>query len=78
MAIRFPKMHVAASVSNRILNIADGLPPAIPEMTAPPVMPDIEAESDMLTQQLATPPGPDAELPPGTDGAIVNNALGVE
>lgn len=74
MAIRFPKIHIAESVANRILNIADGLPssPSLP--MAAPVPPDVPAQSDALETQLQTPPMA-AELPAGADGAVVGAAL---
>ena len=77
MSIRFPKMHIAESVSNRILNIADGLPSATPILTPPPQLPDVGAQGDLLNAQLNTPLPP-TELPAGTDGAVVDAALNGE
>ena len=79
MTIRFPKMHIAESVSNRILNIADGLPSAVtmPLPMSAPVPPDVPGQGEALDAQLQTPPGP-AELPAGADGAVVSAALGGE
>ena len=74
-SIRFPRMHLAASVSNRILNIADGVPNGNPRFVVPPVLPDVQAESEALTVALETPPEP-TELPAGADGAVVGAALG--
>lgn len=39
MSIRFPKMHIAQSVVNRILNVADGIQPS-PTPAPPPAAPD--------------------------------------
>lgn len=72
--IRFPKMHVAQSTSNRILNIAAGMPDVVPETARPPVLPDLGNQDAMLTAQLETPPAP-AELPAGADGAVVQASL---
>ncbi len=72
--IRFPKMHIAASVANRILNIADGLPSIVAPPVPDPVLPDVALNSDVLNAELATPPGP-AELPAESDGAVVDAAL---
>jgi hypothetical protein len=74
MTIRFPKMHIAESVANRILNIADGVPssPSLP--MAAPVPPDVPAQGVTLDTQLATPPAA-TELPAGADGALVGAAL---
>lgn len=74
MSIRFPKIHLAESVSNRILNIADGLPTAMPDVVPAPMMPDIGTQGEALDAQLNTPPMP-TELPGGTDGAVVGAAL---
>ena len=74
MSIRFPKMHVAESVANRILNIADGVPGAKPLPVPAPMMPDVGGQGDNLDMQLATPSAP-TELPGGTDGAVVGAAL---
>jgi len=54
--IRFPKMHLAASVSNRILNVADGLPAVLSDPVESPVLPDVAAQGAVLDQQIATPP----------------------
>ena len=74
MSIRFPRIHLAESVSNRILNIADGVPssPVLP--MAPPIQPDVPAQGAVLDAQLQTPPVP-TELPEGADGAVLSSAL---
>ena len=72
--IRFPKIHIAESVSNRILNIADGMPSPAPVVLPSPVMPDVELESDALNAQVMTPPEP-TPMPEGSDGAVVDAAL---
>ena len=72
--IRFPKMHIAQSTANRILNIAAGLPDVAPATARPPVLPDLGTQDQALTAQLETPPAP-AELPPGADGAVVQASL---
>lgn len=59
MSIRFPKMHVAQSVVNRILNVADGLkapPPAAVDRA--PAVAEPELEGELLTQELAAPAPP--------------------
>lgn len=57
MPIKFPRMHIANSVVNRILNIADGIEESAPSVSvAPPVVPDtVEAQSTVLDAALATP-----------------------
>ena len=74
MTIRFPKMHIAASTSNRILNIADGLPSPGPLPSPDPVLPQVGAQGAVLDAQLKTPPLP-TELPAGADGEVVSAAL---
>jgi len=77
MTIRFPKMHIATSVSNRILNIADGLPSAVPEISPVPVLPDVTTQGQVLDAKLITPPE-QTELPAGADGDVVAAALSGE
>lgn len=70
--IKFPKVHIATSVVNRILNIADGIPDSGSQAvrTAPePSVPETSAQSLMLDETLATPlpglPGIDQAPDPG-------------
>lgn len=60
--MKFPKMHIATSVVNRILNVADGLPSGAPAMPAPePRLPNTADQSALLDAKLEAPiPG---ELP---------------
>jgi hypothetical protein len=65
--IKFPKVHIAASVLNRILNARDELngsgPPAGGQSPQqPPVVPDPALMGAVIDQQIATPPP--VELPP--------------
>lgn len=67
--IRFPKMHIAESVANRILNLADDMraggfmPP--PEPREPPTLPHAPImEGAQLDQALAAPPPADMAVPP--------------
>ena len=62
--IKFPKVHIAESVTNRILNIAEDLDASQrpPEIRTPPPLPDTISQSFALDQALATPPG--EQLPP--------------
>lgn len=73
-SIRFPRLHVAASVTNRILNVADGIPNGNPRAVAPPALPDVPLEGAVLDAKLNTPPAP-AELPEGGEGALLGAAL---
>ena len=58
--IKFPKMHIAASVTNRILNVMDELEekkgPETP--ITPPSIPEPDTSGDAIEVKLATPPGP--------------------
>lgn len=57
--IRFPKMHIATSVVNRILNAADDLePPRAAPVPHAPAVPDPTAEGAAIDRALASPPGP--------------------
>lgn len=57
--IKFPKVHIATSVVNRIMNLRDELnaPPA-PKVSRAPSVPDPTLEGDALTAKL-TEPTPD-------------------
>jgi hypothetical protein len=64
--MKFPKLHIATSVVNRILNVADGLPSGAPAMPAPePRLPNTSDQSALLDAKLESPIG---ELP-GLDQA---------
>ena len=58
--IRFPTMHIATSVTNRILNLADGIEAdalSRRRIAAPPVTGDTMAQSKALDAALSAPPG---------------------
>lgn len=73
--IRFPQLHIAQSVTNRILNVVDELRESriLPTPPAPHTEPEVPLDTGMegmkLDQALATPPGP-MELPPGPEGQV--------
>lgn len=65
--IKFPRVHIAQSVVNRILNTRDELArssqtPAVAAPTPPPAVPDPTLEGAELDNNLAQPPP--ADLPP--------------
>ena len=71
--IKFPQVHIATSVVNRILNVADGLPknqaPAFPNIP-PGGVPDTSTQSANIDAGLAEPgiaglPGLDQAPDPG-------------
>lgn len=67
--IKFPKMHIAESVVNRILNVADGIPAQASQAVQnppPPIVPETAQQGAMLDAQLATPP---TDALPGLDQA---------
>lgn len=70
MPIRFPKMHIAESVSNRILNLADDMraggfmQPKLAEPSMPELPPAPTLEGAQLDAQLATPPPAELAVPP--------------
>lgn len=71
MSIKFPSMHIAESVINRIMNTADQLRDNAPPEAGPrpfmpqPSVPDTAAQSAQLDAALSAPP-PDL---PGLDQA---------
>jgi len=71
--MRFPKMHIAASVVNRIMNAADDLVSPVSDVDVP-VLPDTTAESNALNAALAQPIAPMA-APPGAAGNILDASL---
>jgi len=64
--IPFPKMHVAQSVLNRVMNTLEGNQ-ALAMPMEPPVVPDPSVMGQQIDTAAATPPAP-AALPPGTEG----------
>lgn len=59
MAIRFPKLHIAESVVNRILNVADGIDTGPSDTPAAPAAPNpaaLEVKGAALDFQLFQPP----------------------
>lgn len=74
--IKFPRMHIAQSVVNRIINIANQVPqnsePAPVELL--PNIPDPTAQGAAIDQAINTPPGQSA-MPVGGENAIVAASL---
>lgn len=55
MTIRFPKVHIATSVVNKILNVADGVNAAArASQLPPPAVPDVGDQSLQLDTALAS------------------------
>lgn len=79
MTIKFPKVHIATSVTNRILNMADGLPDqASSAIAAPePRVPETSVIGSDLDAQLATPPGalPGIDQAPDAGGTLAGRPL---
>ena len=71
--LRFPRMHIAASVQNRILNVLDQLPPIASELPAPNV-PDPSELGAQLDQAVTTPP-PAIPAPDDSTEAIASAAV---
>lgn len=69
--IRFPKLHIATSVINRILNAADGVG-AFNPINAPS-MPEQNPNGPLLDQQLNTPPSGAAPEP-----SVIADTIGNE
>ena len=83
MSIPFPKMHIAASAINRILNAVEGEKTfglSEPQMISPPDIADPATDGAVLDAKLQQPPVP-ADVPPGQAQAtdqnmLANSALG--
>jgi hypothetical protein len=80
MTIKFPKVHIATSVVNRILNVADGLPdvPRAPASAPLSSMPDTATQSAILDEKLATSqPGalPGIDQAPDPGGTLTGRPL---
>jgi hypothetical protein len=77
--IRFPKMHIAQSVVNRILNAHDELeasmPTLAPEPTPAPHVPDPTLEGAELDLALDAPAAPVEGVEPGDPGNAAANAF---
>lgn len=77
--IRFPKMHIAQSVVNRILNVANDID-STKQRTPPslPALPDVGTQGTKLDQALETPPAatspPDGAEPAMLDAAIAGDS----
>ena len=69
--IRFPRMHIAQSVANRILNVANGVGQS---NKAPPSLPEPLPMGQALDQALTTPPQPMA-MPDGGEDAMTTAAM---
>ena len=74
-AIRFPRHHIATSVVNRILNVADGIEPggvSGVQANAPPLPDNLSSQSAALDMALHTPPAATVPLNQAPDpGATV-------
>lgn len=72
--MRFPRMHIAESTINRILNVAAGVEAARARATLPPALPDTAAQGAALDNAMSAPPPP-VDLPPGGEDALVQASL---
>lgn len=80
--IKFPKMHIAQSVVNRILNVRDGMPDTTPglNITPAPELPDTLAQGQRLDLSLAQPntaplPGIEAAPEVATGKPLLNTLI---
>lgn len=74
--IKFPKMHIADSVLNRIKNELDGISPLNVPMPIPAV-PDPTQQGLDIDAAVATPAAPtEALTPEETEGMIDSSAMG--
>jgi len=70
---RYPRLHVAESTVNRILNVAAQVPQPV-SVTVPPAMPDVALQGAELDAKMKAPPAP-AAMPAEADGAVQSAAL---
>lgn len=78
MAIPFPRIHIAESVMNRILNVMDDTQSMFPSINAAPIPPaDPIALGQQIEQQTTQPQEP-VSLPddPMAAGAAVEGVFG--
>lgn len=80
MPIPFPKMHIAQSVINRILNTIEGEESLSMTAMQPPIPPDPAIEGVSLDDKLEQPPQPVAVPPEQQDaaqqGMVENSVMG--
>lgn len=80
MTIKFPKVHIATSVVNRILNVADGLADVASPLAsvAVPDVPDTATQSAILDENIANAqPGalPGIDQAPDPGGTLTGRPL---
>jgi len=77
--IKFPQIHIATSVVNRILNAADDIESRRPVRTAAPQgapnVPDAAPLGAALDADIATPVGPVAETDPAMTADLTTGPL---
>lgn len=73
--IRFPRMHIAQSVVNRIINTANQVRPQ-QDLPPPhvPAVPDPGEQGEKIEDALSTSPGP-MHSPAGAEAAMLEAAL---
>lgn len=83
MGIPFPKIHIATSVMNRLMNAIEGeqsLSITTPEMQTPPIAPDPAMEGAELDTKLAQPAASvdvaPEDAPAAEQGAALNSVMG--
>lgn len=67
--MRFPKYHLATSVVNRIMQVADRVQ-RLPVPTAPPVLPNVAQQGMALDNALSSPPQ-SVPAPVGSEEAVM-------
>lgn len=71
--IRFPLMHVAQSVTNRIINVANHVNAQVIQPSVPD-LPDIQAQGQAIDAAVTAPVGA-VDAPEGIEEAIVMRVL---
>jgi hypothetical protein len=73
--IRFPRMHIAASVVNRILNVADDLPQRVDIGDRSPTSMETASEGVALDAKIQQPLAPVSAEPPLAEQVALKTLL---
>lgn len=73
--IKFPKVHIATSVVNRLLNAADHIEAQAQAVGSAPSVPDAGPLGEALNTSIAAPAGPMTETDPQLTVDLVEGAL---
>lgn len=75
MTLRFPKMHIADSVVNRILNASDEIEVAVAPAMPPSIPADPAEQGAVIDEALQTPVAPMPEQTPNPGATVQGENL---